>query len=208
MGAAVSYAQIPGWTCCEIERLYREWAWASSSRAASAAAVGGDVIAVEVGVAYGRSLAYLAEQIDLLGFRARLVGVDVWGEHMGGDNLPPDVFARMSAHGSPRAACVAELRAALSPRAFARVELDGRGSLVAAASFADASVDLVFIDARHEYEPCLADIRAWLPKVRPGGIIAGHDYSWAVFPGVIQAVEEVFGDGKRTICGVVWRVWR
>ena len=32
--------------------------------------------------------------------------------------------------------------------------------------------DFVFIDADHTYEGCLADIRAYLPKVKIGGVIA------------------------------------
>jgi len=40
----------------------------------------------------------------------------------------------------------------------------------------DGSLDFAFIDADHTYEGCLADIRAWYPKVRPGGLIGGHDY--------------------------------
>lgn len=42
--------------------------------------------------------------------------------------------------------------------------------------FADNSVDFVFIDARHEYEFVLEDIRCWYPKLKSGGIMSGHDY--------------------------------
>jgi SAM-dependent methyltransferase len=49
------------------------------------------------------------------------------------------------------------------------------GSLDAALLVADASLDMVFIDADHRYLPFLQDLRAWLPKVRPGGILCGHD---------------------------------
>jgi predicted O-methyltransferase YrrM len=40
----------------------------------------------------------------------------------------------------------------------------------------DGSLDFVFIDANHAYEFVVADIAAWSPKVRRGGIIYGHDF--------------------------------
>lgn len=48
-------------------------------------------------------------------------------------------------------------------------------SLEAAKLFPDASLDLVFIDGHHGYSFVRADIEAWLPKVRPGGVLCGHD---------------------------------
>lgn len=37
-------------------------------------------------------------------------------------------------------------------------------------------VDLVFIDGDHSYAGCAGDIRAWMPNLKPGGILAIHDY--------------------------------
>lgn len=64
----------------------------------------------------------------------------------------------------------------------------------AAARFSDASLDFVFIDGNHLYEAVCSDIDAWWPKLRPGGLLIGHDYGtgrdaeglW----GVKQAVDE------------------
>ena len=62
-------------------------------------------------------------------------------------------------------------------------------SLQAVQQFADESLDFVFIDGSHEYEDIKKDIVAWLPKVKRGGILAGHDYyfppqpsSWGLRP--------------------------
>lgn len=40
----------------------------------------------------------------------------------------------------------------------------------------DNSVDFVYVDARHDYCGVMEDITAWYPKLRTGGIMAGHDY--------------------------------
>jgi predicted O-methyltransferase YrrM len=42
--------------------------------------------------------------------------------------------------------------------------------------WANAPVDMVFVDADHSYEGCRADIEAWIPNLKAGGILAVHDY--------------------------------
>lgn len=66
-------------------------------------------------------------------------------------------------------------------------------SEVAASVLADEMFDLIFIDAMHDYESCLADIKRWLPHLKPGGVFAGHDYRHSNYPGVEQAFDEIFG---------------
>jgi hypothetical protein len=34
----------------------------------------------------------------------------------------------------------------------------------------------VYLDARHDYASVMADLNAWYPTIRPGGVLAGHDY--------------------------------
>lgn len=57
--------------------------------------------------------------------------------------------------------------------------------------FADKSIDMIFIDAVHEYEDVKRDIELWMPKAKK--IICGHDYcnSW---PGVTKAVDELINE--------------
>ena len=64
----------------------------------------------------------------------------------------------------------------------------------AAKLFPDGYFDLVFIDSDHYYEAVKKDIPLWLPKVRKGGILSGHDYASKRHPGVEKAVKEIFGD--------------
>ncbi len=75
-----------------------------------------------------------------------------------------------------------------------RLSLLEMPSLEAATVIPDGALDFVFIDAVHSYDEVKADIETWLPKVRDGGFITGHDYDIAKFPGVVQAVEERFAD--------------
>ena len=71
-------------------------------------------------------------------------------------------------------------------------------SIDAVKKFKDKSVDFVFLDASEAYEGVKEDITNWLPKVKPGGILAGHDYypegyyDW--FPGGKNAVNELISD--------------
>lgn len=55
-------------------------------------------------------------------------------------------------------------------------ELKRMSSAAAASQVPDASLDVVYIDGNHEAPFVTADLEAWAPKVRPGGILAGHDY--------------------------------
>lgn len=63
-------------------------------------------------------------------------------------------------------------------------------------TFPDHSFDWVYLDANHTYEGVKQDLELILPKMKPGGIIAGHDYDdttvWAnrIRCGVVQAVTE------------------
>lgn len=61
-------------------------------------------------------------------------------------------------------------------------------SLNAANLYEDNSLDFVFLDASHDYDNVKADLLAWYPKVKIGGVFAGHDYPG--FEGVKLAVDE------------------
>ena len=70
-------------------------------------------------------------------------------------------------------------------------------SVEAAARAPDRSFDFVYIDARHDYDSVTEDLEAWASKVRPGGILAGHDYVDGDLPQgafyVKSAVDDFFG---------------
>lgn len=57
-----------------------------------------------------------------------------------------------------------------------RVEIIKDLSSDAVNLFQDAFFDFVYIDADHAYDGVVADIESWRHKVRPGGMLCGHDY--------------------------------
>jgi predicted O-methyltransferase YrrM len=80
-----------------------------------------------------------------------------------------------------------------------RIYLIIESSAVACNRFESESVDFVYIDANHSYNFVKEDILAWLPKVKKGGVIGGHDLDWQDTEdhneySVLRAVKEIFGD--------------
>lgn len=59
---------------------------------------------------------------------------------------------------------------------LANVSMMRLQSVVAARCFPLQSLDFVFIDGDHSAEAVSADIAAWTPNIKPGGILAGHDF--------------------------------
>ncbi len=62
--------------------------------------------------------------------------------------------------------------------------------------------DLIFIDASHDFESVKADIMAWKPLLKDGGILAGHNYGDPPNPGVKQAVDLLIP--KFQVIGTIW----
>jgi predicted O-methyltransferase YrrM len=149
-------------------------------------------ILVEVGVWKGKSFSYLLVEAANSGKNLRLIGVDHFqgsaGQHL---MLVEARFRDLEA----------ECRTSLS-RASYPFELLRLPSVEAAAQFPDASLDFVFIDGSHDEDSVCEDIRAWLPKVKPGGVLAGHDFDTRTDPGVVRAVSRLL-PGHR----VVGRCW-
>jgi len=58
----------------------------------------------------------------------------------------------------------------------------------AAKEFEDESLDFVYIDGDHVFDSVMVDIITWSRKVRPGGIVSGHDFFPFWSAGVMDAV--------------------
>lgn len=75
-----------------------------------------------------------------------------------------------------------------------RIVLMRKTSLEAAELFSENQLDFVYLDANHSYEEVKKDIKAWYPKIKQNGCLAGHDYIDGNLPegnfGVKTAVNE------------------
>jgi hypothetical protein len=137
---------------------------------------------VEVGVWLGRSLVYLGALLKYHHRRTVAYGVDTFD---GGPAATPEMRVVVARYGG---SLYSEALAGL-----ALLKLDDVVRLIVAESteaakqFEDAALGMVFIDSSHTYEGTAAEIRAWRPKLAPGGILAGHDID---YPAVRRAVDE------------------
>ena len=158
------FQHIDGWF--DFDDIY-----ANAVREASEGA-----IFIEVGSWLGRSSAFMAVEIENSGKDIRFYCVDTW------QGSPTEKHHRLEVQksgGSIRSRFVSNMRG------LDVVPIESDSSL-AADRFEDESIDFVFIDAAHDFESVSRDIRSWYPKVKPGGVIAGHDIGWS---GLFAAVQ-------------------
>jgi len=69
------------------------------------------------------------------------------------------------------------------------IEVIPYDSAQASKLFNDGFLDFIFLDSSHEYWETRDSIKAWYPKIKDGGILAGHDY--ILYPEVKLAVDEL-----------------
>lgn len=69
--------------------------------------------------------------------------------------------------------------------------------------FAEESVDVVFFDADHSRAGLESDLDAWTSKVKPGGLLCGHDYNPG-FPEVVAVIDERFPEKSIVADTSIW----
>jgi hypothetical protein len=155
---------------------------------------------VEIGVWKGRSLFALA-----YGARGKVIGVDHW---LGSPDERAATHAQAATEDGREAVYTAAQENLKKFVASGKCELVRMESTAAAATFqrsADPDVDMLFIDSGHDFASCEADLRAWVPRVKPGGLICGHDYKPKL--GCFRAVNELFGKNNvKRGAGSIWYI--
>jgi Glycosyl transferase family 2/Methyltransferase domain len=144
---------------------------------------------VEVGCMAGRSTCYLGNQIRGSGKAILLHAIDA------ATGSPADET------GQPIISSLGGSMAGILHRNILGCGLEQvvvpilTSSVRASVLFPNEGIDFCFIDGQHNYESATADLNAWWPKVRPGGMLAGHGYRGQE-PGTIgitPAVHDFFG---------------
>lgn len=152
-------------------------------------------ILVEVGVWKGASVIKMASKLKELGIDGVIIAVDTWlgsYEHW----LKPDWFADLACENG---------RPALQKKFMNNIVAKGLteyvvplplDSLNAAQVLTHYKIepDLLHLDGGHDHSSVMADLSAWWPLIRPGGMLIGDDYNTnGEWPEVRQAFDEYFG---------------
>ena len=142
---------------------------------------------IEIGTWKGRSAAFMAVEILNSNKKIDFYCVDTWEgspEHSEFESIKQNsLYEEFIKNIEPVKDIISPIRST---------------SLSASESFPNEYFDFIFIDAAHDYENVKADIQAWFPKLKKGGIIAGHDYN-PFWHGVVKAVDEWSSIGNKKI---------
>lgn len=118
---------------------------------------------VEIGSWKGKSTSYMAVEIVNSGKQIEFYCIDTFegnAEHQNNPELP-QLYEIFKSNMKPVEGFYTDMKMT---------------SMEAVKKFEDESLDFVFIDGSHKYQDIKDDITCWLPKVKRGGVLAGHDY--------------------------------
>ena len=150
---------------------------------------------VEVGTYLGRSLCSLAEVVRLSAKDINVIGIDTCRGSGAEGWRKKDYHARAVEEGGGTFA--GRLHKNVIECGFDDIlTLVIADSVNASRLFADASIEWVHLDAKHDYESVSADINAWLPKIKVGGWLSGDDYESVKWPEVVRAVSQLLPEAQ------------
>lgn len=136
-------------------------------------------IFVEVGSFKGRSSAAIWDLISESRKNISLICVDTWvgsEEHQKGerhedrDVVNNELYNRFVENMGSRIETIKSLKM----------------TSLQASAYLDNNISAVFLDAAHDYKNVLLDIKSWILKIKPGGILCGHDYTWTTVKNAVN----------------------
>lgn len=122
---------------------------------------------LKIGLEIGSYSGNYAKEI-LSVYDGRLILIDIWNKNTDGSYVD---ISNQTNYKEIYNRCIENI-VGYEDRCF-MFRIDSKN---ASSIFKDESLDFVYIDANHKYEYVKKDIESWLPKVRKGGILSGHDY--------------------------------
>lgn len=149
-------------------------------------------IIIEVGSYYGRSARAFADNMN----GARLYCIDPWnGPLLDGDN--------QHQIGNVNTYVFNTFKENMEPHFSAGKVVPLRGKLNDFKYLFEHDADFIFLDGDHKYESVRSDIENAFTMLKPGGILAGHDYAPG-WPEIIKAVDEFFPKIERAGESIWW----
>eukprot|EP01040_Poterioochromonas_malhamensis_P007258 gene7258-7833_t len=143
---------------------------------------------VEIGVFQGQYAERLLNTSSLLSI---YVGIDTWKPWSINDYVDTTNVQSLEYHEKNYQQTIDRMNRSSSifPLALpTRKLLIREDASKAAHLFPDHSIDVVYIDAMHHYTAVVKDILTWYPKVKVGGIVAGHDFHLGLLDSTILSV--------------------
>lgn len=155
---------------------------------------------VEIGAWKGKSICYAGVEIINSGKNIKIDSVDTWEGSPGEPVLMNDESVINNTLYFEYLKNIEPVKEVVFPIRLPSVQ--------AAKLYEDNSLFFVFIDGSHLYEAVKEDILAWMPKVKSGGFIGGHDIDQTEeFNGVRKAVDELIGPKNIVIYNKGWASW-
>lgn len=146
----------------------------------------------ELGVFKGETFFYLLDNYPDL----RMVGVDRWERTPGPKQDRETGFASYEDHPMEQYAKDVKYKAkSYGNRAWIYHDLTSK----VATYFNDGVFDFVFVDASHDTDSVIADITNWLPKIKPGGVLVGHDINWPSVQRALQTLKLEWSEAEANI---------
>ena len=164
-------------------------------------------VVVEIGVWKGASVVTMAREIQKLGLDCALIAIDTWlgsSEHYQWEKFIPDMnfefgYPRLY-HTFAANICREGLADVVVP-----LPLDSLNAFQLLKA-RNIRPDVLHIDAGHDYDSVMADLKAWWPVLNPGGVLIGDDYFKPVlgigkgkWPDVRRAFDEFFAVHPHTV---------
>jgi len=168
--APAQYQSIHGWF--DYEPLYNEVFSTLPEKAHI----------VEVGCWLGRSACYMGELIKSSGKNIRFDCIDTWRH-------PRTDWSDQIIKGNKESQVDDFVTNLNAGGVLQYVNILQLNSLEAVYLYEDRSLDFVFLDNDHSEQHVFDELNAWWPKIRKGGVLAGHDYIEASWPGVVNSVQ-------------------